>query len=452
MGGEIGVNSSLGEGSEFFAEITFAASDKAAEIEPNDGLEGLRILVVNPIDSERSTWQRYLDHWGAEVTGVAALDDVVAPLAEAAGAGQPFAIVVFEGDHDIDGVQSLRSSLVDGGGADALRFVISQDPRRPKDALKGLADVTLVDSNPVRRVGLLNAVAIAAGRASPEVDYEEEAEDLRVGRAPTIEEAREQGKLILLAEDNLTNQEVIRRQLTVLGYAREIASDGQEGLDMWQAGDYVVLLTDCHMPEMDGFELTAAIRQAEESTDRRAPIVAITANALQGEAERCLAAGMDDYLSKPVDMKELRNTLRKWMGDGGVAAISDTVEDGVALPLAESDSRGDEASAATPPSDGAIDERALKAVFGDDQETFKEILESFVEPTEATIGELKSAWDERNAPDVKGAAHKLKSSSRSVGANELADTCQAADWGTIDELAPRLDPLYAAVKAYIDML
>ena len=357
MGGEIGVNSSLGEGLEFFAEITFAASDKAAEIEPNDGLEGLRILVVNPIDSERSTWQRYLDHWGAEVTGVAALDDVVAPLAEAAGAGQPFAIVVFEGDHDIDGVQSLRSSLVDGGGADALRFVISQDPRRPKDALKGLADVTLVDSNPVRRVGLLNAVAIAAGRASPEVDYEEEAEDLRVGRAPTIEEAREQGKLILLAEDNLTNQEVIRRQLTVLGYAREIASDGQEGLDMWQAGDYVVLLTDCHMPEMDGFELTAAIRQA-----------------------------------------------------------------------------------------------ALKAVFGDDQETFKEILESFVEPTEATIGELKSAWDERNAPDIKGAAHKLKSSSRSVGANELADTCQAADWGTIDELAPRLDPLYAAVKAYIDML
>ncbi|MAG97263.1 MAG: hypothetical protein CMM08_11330, partial [Rhodospirillaceae bacterium] len=108
---------------------------------------------------------------------------------------------------------------------------------------------------------------------------------------------------------------------------------------------------------------------------------------------------------------------------------------------------------------GPIDERALKDVFGDDPVTFKEILESFVEPTEATITELRTAWDSRNASDVKGAAHKLKSSSRSVGANELADTCQAletagdiADWATIDELAAKLEPLYADVKSYINAL
>ena len=227
--------------------------------------------------------------------------------------------MVVEGDHDSDGVVALRRQALEAGMLPYPRFVISHDPRRPHDGLTALEEVTLVDSNPVRRAGLVNAVAIAAGRASPEVNYDEEVEDLRSGRAPTVEEAREQGKLILLAEDNLTNQEVIRRQLTLLGYACEIASDGKEGFEMWRDGDYAILLTDCHMPEMDGFELTAAVRQDEESSDRRAPIVAITANALQGEAERCIATGMDGYLSKPVDMKELRKTLRKWMGDGGVA-------------------------------------------------------------------------------------------------------------------------------------
>ncbi len=459
MGGKIGVNSVLGEGSEFLTDIAFEVSERETADESTDDLEGLHILVVNPIEIEGQFWTRYLEAWHAKVTVVAALDQVFRATGVAEKEGHAVDIIVVEGDHDIDGAVTLRQQATDAGWLPYPRFVISQDPRRPRDRLKDLEEVTLVNSNPVRRAGLVNAVAIAAGRASPEVTYEEEVEDLRVGRAPTVEEAREQGKLILLAEDNLTNQEVIRRQLTVLGYACEVASDGQEGFAMWRDGDYAILLTDCHMPEMDGFELTGAIRQDEESTDRRAPIVAITANALQGEAERCLAAGMDDYLSKPVDMKDLRDTLRKWMGDGGVAA---TPAEEVAVappPPTESDTGRDEASATTSPRDGAIDERALKDVFGDDPETFKEILESFVEPTEATITELKSAWKDRDAPDVKGAAHKLKSSSRSVGANKLADTCQAleaagetADWETIDELAPRLEPLYAAVKSYVEAL
>jgi PAS domain S-box-containing protein len=458
MGGEIGVTSTLGEGSEFCADITFEVSDRETGEASTDDLEGLNILVVNPIEIEGQFWSRYLETWHAEVTVVAALDQVVEATQTAEKAGRAIDIIVIDGDHDIDGAIELRRQAIEAGWLPYPRFVISQDPRRPRDQLKNLEEVTLVDSNPVRRAGLVNAVAIAAGRASPEVSYEEEVEDLRVGRAPTVEEAREQGKLILLAEDNLTNQEVIRRQLTVLGYACEIASDGKEADDMWQGADYAILLTDCHMPEMDGFELTGAIRQREEGDDRRAPIVAITANALQGEAERCLAAGMDDYLSKPVDMKDLRDTLRKWMGDGGVAA---------AVPEDEADETPSSKAPAEPivsakmplPGDGPIDERALKDVFGDDPVTFKEILDSFVEPTEATITELRTAWESRNAPDVKGAAHKLKSSSRSVGANELADTCQAlevagetADWATIDELAAKLEPLYADVKSYINAL
>jgi CheY-like chemotaxis protein len=118
--------------------------------------------------------------------------------------------------------------------------------------------------------------------------------------------------LILLAEDNEINSDVISEQLHLLGYAVEIAEDGVQALKKWRCGRYALLLTDCHMPNMDGFELTSAIR-AEESAPNRLPIIAVTGNAMQGEAQRCLAAGMDDYLSKPLRMQELGAMLSKWL-------------------------------------------------------------------------------------------------------------------------------------------
>ena len=116
---------------------------------------------------------------------------------------------------------------------------------------------------------------------------------------------------ILLVEDNEINQEVIATQVKLLGYDVDVAVNGTDGMEKWKSGDYNLILSDCHMPEMDGFEMTASIRQAEN--DNRIPIIAITANALQGEAERCIAADMDDYLSKPVEMQRLKATLSKWL-------------------------------------------------------------------------------------------------------------------------------------------
>ena len=129
----------------------------------------------------------------------------------------------------------------------------------------------------------------------------------------------------MLAEDNLTNQQVIGRQLTKLGYACEIADDGKLALEAWRKKPYGLLLTDCHMPNMDGFELTAALRADETGTDKRAPIIAVTANALAGEAERCIAGGMDDYLSKPLAMSDLKATLQKWMPQATPAKVQKPV-------------------------------------------------------------------------------------------------------------------------------
>jgi PAS domain S-box-containing protein len=132
--------------------------------------------------------------------------------------------------------------------------------------------------------------------------------------APTVEEAVQTGCLILLAEDNEINRDVIQEQLRLLGYACELAEDGAIALRMWQAHPtrYALLLTDCHMPNLDGFGLTEAIRVAEPA-GVRLPIIAITANAMQGEADRCRDRGMDDYLSKPLRMQELAPVLEKWL-------------------------------------------------------------------------------------------------------------------------------------------
>ena len=132
--------------------------------------------------------------------------------------------------------------------------------------------------------------------------------------APSREKALKEGRLILVAEDNEINQKVIRQQLALLGYAADIAQDGREALKRWESGIYALLLTDLHMPEMDGYQLTAAIRLAEQGKGKaRAPIIAFTANALKGEAEHCRAVGMDDYLSKPVQLAHLNAILQKWL-------------------------------------------------------------------------------------------------------------------------------------------
>ena len=153
-----------------------------------------------------------------------------------------------------------------------------------------------------------------AALAGTTATIEQECEPDLEPSAAALQHAVQTGSLILLAEDNETNREVMQEQLRLLGYTCEMAEDGAVALQLWQdnPGRYALLLTDCHMPHLDGFGLTAAIRQAEPH-GTRLPIIAITANAMQGEAERCRERGMDDYLSKPLRMQELAPMLERWL-------------------------------------------------------------------------------------------------------------------------------------------
>ena len=453
MNGEIGVESVPGEGSTFSATIAFPVAEEHTFKSDGHDLEGLNILMAHEDEDMRELIPRYLEHWKAAVTATAEIDKTKPMALAAAKDGTPFDVICLGSgwpiNEQVDAVRSLQAekSLSSTGFVVACRNRVRAD--RPK-----IDNTVYVDAGPLRRADFIKSVAVAAGRASPEAEHDESAITLDAGKAPTVAEAEAMGQLILLAEDNVTNQDVIRRQLTMLGYALEIANDGKEALELLEAKSFAILLTDCHMPNMDGFELTETIRKSEKNKDVRFPIVAITASVMKEEVDQCFAAGMDDCLAKPLEMKKLKEMLRKWMPVSDGVAAEVTKE-----PAGEDTTDKPEAKDGDNGGDGPIDPSALKNVFGDDEDTFQEILNDFVAPATSNVGEIEVSFAERSADGVAKAAHKLKSSARSIGANDLADLCQtleaagkAEDWGEIDKAAPRLAGVMQDVTDYIKAL
>jgi signal transduction histidine kinase/CheY-like chemotaxis protein/methyl-accepting chemotaxis protein len=452
MRGDIGVNSKEGEGSEFYLTISFKKSGKTIQLDKVSDLAGLNIMLVSQIEMEHFICQQYLEYWHAKTIKIDDIADCQERAETCIKEGQSLDIIVLCSDWSQEQQFAIREKFKQEERLKDIKFVLLMKGRRSKPRLDNPETVQF-DVGPMRRVTFLTAISIAAGRASPEVFHEEQVEDLKASNlALSVDDALKNNALILVAEDNPTNRDVISRQLKVLGYTCELANDGQAGLEAWRTGRYFILLTDCHMPEMDGYELTTAIREDEKAqSSERAPIIAITANALQGEAERCLAVGMDDYMSKPIDMRELRIKLLRWMPHFNPE--EDSTKDFIATESAE-----DDASNVANKSD-AIDPSTLMEMFGDDPVMFKEILTDFIRPSQDIIEEIKTAHQEHSTEGIKQAAHKLKSSARSVGANDLADLCLALetagkneDWKTIEDNVPSVDVVMEAVVSYINSL
>lgn len=453
MGGEIEVQSEPGKGSKFIVTLDFPVLASEHDIE-SDGhdLSDLNILFVGVDKEERELDAKYLRHWNAEVTTTGDFKNVKSLALKAAGMNAPYDIIILGSAWSLKDRAAIIETMLKDDALDGLRFVLTTEIRT-KAELVDIPNATYVESDPIRRANFIRGVAVAAGRASPEISYDEEDSTIKRDDVLSIEEAEANGTLILVAEDNPTNRDVIGRQLNLLGYTAEFWEDGEKALGAWRSKSYAMLLTDCHMPEMDGFELTLAIREADRDRDAHFPIIAITASALKAEVDRCYECGMDDFLAKPIEMPKLKAALKKWM-PAGLAAPGPRAKGPVGPVEVEHPSDGDGRVV-----DGPIDPNALKSVFGDDEETYKEILKDFVEPATSNIGEIKASFDDRSADGVARAAHKLKSSARSVGANELADLCltletagKADDWDEIEKAAPRLSSSIEEVIEYIDKL
>ncbi|MBP8287700.1 MAG: response regulator, partial [Rhodoferax sp.] len=308
-----------------------------------------------------------------------------------------------------------------------------------------------IQAQPLLYRELVAAAAIACGRMSRTLlQHPPPAQVVRRTSAPNVEEAVRRDQLVLVAEDNETNRDVMHEQLRLLGYAAELAADGAQALAMWQSGRYALLLTDCHMPNLDGYDLTAQIRQAEAKGPRK-PIIAVTANAMYGEAERCFAFGMDDYLSKPVRMDELARVLAKW------------------LPLSDMAAPGDRRLRVGPPPAAATaaastviwDNTTLAAAVGNNPTLLKRLLAKFLANATQQVQDAQDARASGDLDTLTRIAHTLKSAARAVGALALGELCQSLEAAAravdhmacdamCEELPTALGRADGRIQAYLD--
>ena len=249
---------------------------------------------------------------------------------------------------------------------------------------------------------------------------------------------------VLVAEDNLINQELITLQLNSLGYASAVVNNGEEALAELQDNDYDVLLTDIHMPKMDGHELARKIRESKYDRIKNITIIAITANAANNEAENCLASGMNDYLSKPIDRADLNGKLDRWLK----VAEKKLVE-------SESDECAEEASSDYKP-DAVIDMSQLVRYIGEDVTKHKHFFGLFLKTTPESIAALHAAYDGRSLSDIEFYSHKIKSSAHTLGVTGLSLLCQQlelaaekAAWDEIEVSMSKLDVTMSAVESSI---
>src|SRR5471032_1184365 len=412
LGGDIGVSSTPGFGTSFVFTIGCTPVSTAP---PHDaGLSGVRVLAVDNSAIVRAFLQDLLTRHGALHHVGASGDMALAELKHADAAGHPYQLVILD-VAAIDERGADLASRIEASGLTPHLLLLDRHGRHGGGSVSGHATL----GKPLRQDRLLAALReLLAGRRHTET-----------ARLPG---AAAPGRLyrVLVAEDNRTNQMVAAAMLAMHGCQCEFAFNGREAVDAAQRQRYDLILMDCSMPEMDGYEATAHIRAAEEALGRRTPLVAMTANTQRGDAEKCLAAGMDDYLAKPITLIELRHKLDKWLPHGDAHAYA-TEHDAA-------------------PADNDL-EPVDRALFGKLREllgsTLAHAVTPFLEDTPVYLDELEQALRSGDIETARARAHALKGSSGNLGAVLLAQLAGQAEQLAIAHQLPRIVALLPALRA-----
>ena len=314
MGGEVGVSSKENEGSTFWFTVRLGAPLQAvkARAAPPVELRGQRVLIVDDNLTNRKVLMGQLSLCGMDPLCASSADEALSQMRHAAAAGRPFEVALL--DHQMPGVDgaSLGRSILSEQELAATRLILlTSSGQRGEGRLFGDLGFAGYLLKPITHRDLTDCLMMVLGvRAET---WSMRSQPIVTRQALLTHRSRASHR-ILVAEDNVVNQKVACRILEKLGLRVDVAADGEAAFRAWSSGRYDLILMDCQMPIMDGYEATRKIR-AREGADEHIPIIALTAHAMKGADNECLSAGMDDYLTKPIDRERLQQTLQRWLED-----------------------------------------------------------------------------------------------------------------------------------------
>jgi len=423
MKGEIGVDSAPGRGSTFWFSAPFERRSERPILSPMTDLRDVRVLIVDDEPHARTILRDYILSWGMQDGIAASARDALKALRQAYVDGAPYKIPI------------LDFVMPKTNGAELSREILS-DPAINKTQLvlltafdgPGLGRQAMdlgfkaYLTKPVRQSQLLECIinvlsgGQTMGRSAADANM-------------VVSEPRAmRNEIVLVAEDYVINQQVAQLYLEELGFTSHVVSDGTKCVDAVATNSYALVLMDCQMPEMDGYAATAAIRAAEAPLERHTPIVAMTAHAMGGDRERCIAAGMDDYISKPVNPEELKRVLGRWLPEPGATG------DSVGKQLADLD--------------------LARSKYGPKQAD--ELSWMFISRATLDLQDLEKSSLARDADAVLAVAHGLAGVCATVFAHQMCATCREImtaaghpDWDRVQAFVQQLDNDLNSVQEHL---
>jgi PAS domain S-box-containing protein len=438
MGGTLDAESLIGRGTRFWFTIQLIECPSPVlpmartDYQVPEELHGARILCVDDNAINREIVKRQIEAWHLLCDTAINAAEALSMLKKAAAEGKPYDLAlvdfVMPGMNGVEMVQILRQ-LRDISKTPVIMLVSSGNTIN-QEGLKELG-VAITLSKPLRQGKFCEALIASLSKRT--LDSE---------KFMCVAEVKsKKSEKILLAEDNAINQQVALRMLEKLGYSADVCVNGLEVLNAVKKIQYDLILMDCQMPEMDGYRVTTEIRKLEKKTKTHALIIAMTAHVLKGDREKCLEAGMDDYIPKPIDMKLLSARLEFWLNQDKKKQIKVEVKPTAPITL---------------PEDQLVDKSRIEEIFGDDKEGISAFMASLIASTTELLIEIDIAIKKEDKHQAKELFHRLKGSAGNSGIMKIHKQAMQAEekviqqeWAVVRNIHHSIKELFEKVKSEV---